>query len=236
MQNDDKSGIYCIENKVTNKKYIGQSVNINYRWSKHRYELNNNAHYNDYLQNAWNKYGEDKFVFYVLECCCKEELDEKEKYYIALYNTTDRNYGYNLQSGGQASNTPSYETCQKISASNKKAYLNSDLREKRSIDAYIQWSNPNIKEKITGKNNGMYGKHHTEAARKKMSEKKKGKPSPHRIMIPVLCIETNEYFDCAAEAAHKFSVQSGSILGVCRGERKTCGGYHWKFLLENNTN
>lgn len=236
MQNDNKSGIYCIENKNNNKKYIGQSVNIHYRWTKHKHELNNNCHHNEYLQNAWNKYGENTFEFYVLEYCSKENLDEKEKYYISLYNSTNRDLGYNLQSGGQFSNTHSEESRKKISISNKKAYLNPDRVKIQSINAYKQWGNPNIKEKIMGQNNGMYGKHHTEEAKKKMSEKKKGKPSPLRIMIPVICVETNEVFDCAASAAHKFSIQSGGILAVCRGERKTSGGYHWKFLLENNMN
>ena len=40
MQNNIISGIYCIENKVNNKKYIGQSKNINDRWYKHKNELN----------------------------------------------------------------------------------------------------------------------------------------------------------------------------------------------------
>ena len=234
MQKILKSGIYCIENTKSNKKYIGQSVNIEDRWRRHISELNNGTHHNSHLQNVWNKYGEDYFKFYVLEYCDVSDLDEKERYYIGLYNTTDRDFGYNLQSGGQASNSHSDETKKKISESNKKAYQNEELRKVRSNDALKQWANPEIKEKIMGQNNGVYGKHHSEEARRKMSEKKKGKPSPKRLLIPVLCIELNEIFDCAATAAKEFNVQSGSILGVCRGDRKTCGGYHWKFLLENN--
>ena len=69
MQKERKSGIYCIENIITNKKYIGQSIDVNERWRKHISELNHNYHHNDYLQKAWNKYGEDSFKFYVLEYC-----------------------------------------------------------------------------------------------------------------------------------------------------------------------
>ena len=101
MQNERKSGIYCIENIITNKKYIGQSIDVDERWRKHISELNHNYHHNDYLQKAWNKYGEDSFKFYVLEYCDICELDTKEIYYIDLYNTTDRNIGYKLTSGGQ---------------------------------------------------------------------------------------------------------------------------------------
>lgn len=235
MQNKErKSGIYCIENIKTHKKYIGQSVNVDDRWRKHRYELNKGSHDNSYLQNSWNKYGEEYFNFYILEYCSLDLLDEKERYYIDYYNTMDRDLGYNLKSGGQDHNFQCEEVRKKISESTKKAYQNSNLKEIRSNDALKQWANPEIKEKIMGKNNGMYGKHHSEEARRKMSEMKKGKSSPKRNMTPVLCIELNKVFKCATDAAKEFSMQSGGILQVCRGERKTAGGYHWKFLLENN--
>ena len=58
MRKNNTIGIYCIENTINNKKYIGQSVEIENRWSKHRSELNKNKHDNDYLQKSWNKYGE----------------------------------------------------------------------------------------------------------------------------------------------------------------------------------
>ena len=85
-----------------------------------------------------------------------------------------------------------------------------------------------------GKNNGMFEKRHTEEARRKISEAASGRISKKRIMIPVLCVELNKVFDCAADAAKEMGVQSSGILGVCRGIRKTIGGYHWKFLSENN--
>ena len=128
MQNEIKSGIYCIENITTNKKYIGQSIDINDRWRKHISELNHSSHHNDYLQKAWNKYGENDFKFYVLEYCSDDELDEKEIYYINLYNTIDRKYGYNLKTGGQANCHHTDEVKNKISESNKKAYQNQELR------------------------------------------------------------------------------------------------------------
>ena len=230
MQNEIKSGIYCIENITTNKKYIGQSTDINDRWRKHISELNHNSHHNDYLQKAWNKYGEDDFEFYILEYCNEDELDEKENYYINFYDTIDRKYGYNLKSGGQAHCHHTEEVKNKISESNKKAYQNQELRELRSINALKQWANPNIKEKIMGSNNGMYGKHHNEETRQKISKNRSGIPSHKRNRTPVFCIELNRKFDDATEAGKKLSLDGSAILKVCQGKRKTCGGYHWKFL------
>ena len=56
-------GIYQIKNIINNKSYIGQSTDINKRIAKHKASLRHNKHNNSHLQNAYNKYGEDKFVF-----------------------------------------------------------------------------------------------------------------------------------------------------------------------------
>lgn len=234
MRKNIQSGIYCIENIINNKKYIGQSVDVESRWSKHQSSLNKGNHDNRYLQNSWNKYGKHNFKFYILEYCLDNELDIKEIYYIDHYNTMNRDYGYNLRSGGQSTHYVCEEVKQKISDSNKKVYQTTNLKEVRSIDALNQWANPEIKKKIMGENNGMYGKHHTEDTRKKMSEKAKGRRSPIRNTTPIICIELNQIFADACTAAQEFSCQSGSILQVCRGKRKTCAGYHWQFITENN--
>lgn len=60
-------GVYIINNKINNHNYIGSSVNIKKRFSRHKTELRNNKHPNKYLQRAWNKYGEDNFEFSIVE-------------------------------------------------------------------------------------------------------------------------------------------------------------------------
>ncbi len=98
------SGIYCIENLVNGKKYIGLSINIEDRWYVHKTTLRGNYHDNSYLQNAWNKYGENNFEFWIIEKCGKNEtiLKKKEMHYIRFYNSFahDKNGGYNLSRGG----------------------------------------------------------------------------------------------------------------------------------------
>lgn len=109
-------GIYCIENLLNHKKYIGQSVDIYKRFYDHKRHLKLNRHDNSYLQNEWNKHGSDNFLFYIITQCTVEELDQLEIFYINKFNTLNRTYGYNLQSGGQlASHFPTDEIRQKLS-------------------------------------------------------------------------------------------------------------------------
>lgn len=132
------SGIYCIENLTTKKKYVGQSVDIKSRIAKHINELTHVKHHNDYLQNAWNKYGPEDFIFYTLEECQIEALDERECYYIELLNTLNRDCGYNLKTGGQSGGAiVSDYVRKKMSDSIKKSYQsNPDLIEQSREKGY----------------------------------------------------------------------------------------------------
>lgn len=62
-----KSGIYQIINLITGVVYIGSAKHLKNRWITHKWELNRNIHHSNYLQNAWNKYGEEVFEFRVLQ-------------------------------------------------------------------------------------------------------------------------------------------------------------------------
>jgi group I intron endonuclease len=78
----EKSGIYKITNISDNKLYIGSAINLKKRESNHFYDLENNKHHNVHLQRAYNLYGNNNFIFGILEYCPKEFLLIKEQYYI----------------------------------------------------------------------------------------------------------------------------------------------------------
>ena len=80
------SGIYQIENKINSKVYIGSSNNIKRRWQKHKALLRHNKHPNSHLQAAWNKYGEDNFIFSIIELCNIDSLLDREQYFINIRN------------------------------------------------------------------------------------------------------------------------------------------------------
>lgn len=70
--------IYCIENE---KGYVGSSYDIEGRFCNHKSNLRNNKHKNNHLQNAYNKYGKEKFEFSILKLCERNELVEQEQFY-----------------------------------------------------------------------------------------------------------------------------------------------------------
>jgi group I intron endonuclease len=89
-------GIYKIENKVNGKIYIGSSIEVHVRLMNHKYMLRANKHDNEYLQKSFNKYGEDNFIFSLVELCDIAELIVKENFYIDKFSSNDLKLGYNL--------------------------------------------------------------------------------------------------------------------------------------------
>ena len=102
-------GIYKITNKTNGKAYIGASTNIEDRWYNH------NHHRNQRMYQIMDKYGGNgNFTFEIIEECSVEELRDKERYYIKLYDTKVPK-GYNLTGGGEHnSNTTGYYRVSKI--------------------------------------------------------------------------------------------------------------------------
>jgi len=87
-------GIYMIKNKINGKFYIGSSVDIAYRWARHKRQLRNGNHHSIHLQRAWDKYGEENFEFKVIEECSEDITFKREQYYLDLYKSYNNDVGY----------------------------------------------------------------------------------------------------------------------------------------------
>jgi len=95
--NTKDSGVYLIKNIVDNKVYVGSAKRLIERLSLHKHLLRNNKHHSIHLQRAWNKYGENIFIFGVLEIIeNNQDLIVVEQKYIDRYDSANQNYGYNI--------------------------------------------------------------------------------------------------------------------------------------------
>lgn len=140
-------GIYCITNKLNNKRYVGKSVNIERRFIYHRYLLTrytrNKKSTNRHLFNAVKKYGIDNFSFDIIELfdyIDEDQLSNRELYWIDFYDTCNRNHGYNLRRD-----------------SSTKMIVHDETRKIAS-------------ENFSGENNPNYGNYWSEEQKLKMSE------------------------------------------------------------------
>ena len=186
--------IYKIVNDINNKVYIGQTIDIEKRWYKHRYLASSG--FDRHLYNAMRKYGIDNFHIEVIEECPEEELDEREKHWIQQYNSTDRNYGYNKSFGGEGGDTWSLNDHKDKTSAILSSKLKGKVHSKESYEAAAEkrrgtHMSVEQKQKISeslkeGYRTGRIktvppphydrtGSHHTDESKHKMSIARRGK-------------------------------------------------------------
>ena len=199
--------IYAHQNKINNKIYIGQTsqTNLNNRWK-------NGLGYKTctYFYRAIQKYGWDNFEHLILEQgeWTQEEANQKEQFYILQYDSTNPEKGYNLIDFKQ----------QKISPkANQKAVEWMKQHPEfglARVQEMLEWQQKHPEEMLAMRRIN---------AQKAANARKKA----------VQCIETGVVYESASEAARANPNTSQSkICMVCRGQRNTCGGLHWKYYDE----
>jgi group I intron endonuclease len=110
------SGVYTIQNTVNSKIYVGCSINISKRINTHKIKLKRGVHDNIYLQRSWDKYGENSFLFSILDVYEEDYILSFENYWVNMLNSNNKKYGYNLKyaSPSRKSTRHSRETIEKI--------------------------------------------------------------------------------------------------------------------------
>lgn len=208
---EDKLGvIYKITNMVNGKAYIGQTVDFQRRKRNH---LNATTKYS--IHKAFDKYGIENFEWSIIEDNIpKDKLDEREIYWIDYYDTY--NNGYNETRGGD------------------------------NAESLVNWIKNNPEEVLNNARNGLkyaeeYWKQHPGKREKQIREAQK--QGVRAVMRKVRCIELDLVFESLAEA-ERWSQSSANpngkkashqhIAHVCKGDRHTCGGYHWEYVDKNN--
>lgn len=231
------SGVYMIRNRLDFRVYIGSSNNLYKRINQHKKELEKNIHPNSYLQNFVNKYGLDNIYVEILEII-NTNLLITEKKYIDLYNSANRQNGFNLDPNPVYRNSVpcSQETKNKISLANLN--VSDEIKRKRianclkMVEKRLQMVSEGYSWPIHNKGVPM-----SEEQKKKSSDNfkrlyKEGKLKSNQE-IPVIQYSKDEVFiqsfKSAAEACRKLGIEQMNIGACCRGKRKTAGGFKWKF-------
>ncbi len=276
--------IYKITNKINGKIYIGQTTrSLQHRWRKHCESTSGCTA----LSSAIKKYDKENFTVEQIDVATtREELDQKESYWIAYYDSMSPN-GYNLTGGGDRPCEVSEETrmkrrianlgkkmseeaCKKMSLAKKGTKLSEERKNKLRECSRKWWSIPENrarmceinKANMTPERREAISKFHKGRKRspetveklrlantgKKCSEETKAKLRAFNLgkkLSPeiaekigkghwkrVICIETGEVFCSVTEAGNRYKVGGCHISSVCRGKRKTAGGFTWRYVDE----
>lgn len=154
-----QSVIYKIINSVNNKFYIGSTINQYERFRNHRNRLRNNKHHAKHLQAAWNKYGEDAFIFHVIEII-PEDASLQAAEDVWLQEHVGKEYCYNKS---KYSDTP----MRGIAKEDHPSY------GKQMAEATKQL----IRNARHAQDDPRLGKKHTEATKQIIREKKLANPT-----------------------------------------------------------
>lgn len=213
-------GIYKATNKINNKCYIGKSVDIDYRINRHRRDAfrETSSAYNCYFYKAIRHYGLDNFTFEVIEECDVEKLDDREKYYIKLYNSYYKNGGgYNLTRGGDGALKQDYQ-------------LICDL-----------WNDgltiSDIAKKVHGSRNTVKNilkiceADYSEEEARRRGTLKKCIPIERRSMLG----EFIDVWPSSKEIERKFGIDHSSVIDCCNYLVRYAGGYKWRYAERSET-
>lgn len=209
---EKQCGIYCIENLIDHKKYIGQSVDIYHRWLTHRSDLRNNNHANIHLQRAWNKYGEENFKHYILEECEETFLNDCEIKWINFYNSYKD--GYNRTIGGEGT----------------RGFVLSEERKKQiSKDLTGRYYSPETRELMRKHILEQFQDETFLSAFYKNIEFQK---------TPISCYNETGYISDYPDihtAGRAIKAEPTNICKVLKGKHKTCNGFTFCYSYETLT-
>jgi group I intron endonuclease len=168
-----ESGIYKIVNIINNNIYIGSAVTLNRRFSQHIRQLNTNKHYNNKLQNSWNKYTEINFNFIIIEYCEKDKLIIREQHYIDKENP---NFNICKIAGSKLGTKMSDKQKKHLSKINTGKKLSDETKEKISLSNLGKSKNKGkslsneTKQKMSESAKKRKRQPHSEETKKKISE------------------------------------------------------------------
>ena len=161
-------GIYAITNILTDTIYYGSSCNIEKRFTNHKTDLKYNRHKNPYLQNSFNKYGFEAFVFTPVQLIeNKEDIIKKEQDFIDnAYFIGLKTFNFNDASGWPVGLKHTEETKKKLHIVKTGVKHSEETKQQMKLSHIGKRHSDLTKKKIS---NSMTGKIIPEKVRQKIS-------------------------------------------------------------------
>jgi hypothetical protein len=230
-------GIYMIQNKINNKIYIGQAVNIANRFYDHKkgYGINHNSA----IDLAIQKYGEENFTFIILKECAKKDLNYWEAYFADFYDCYAPK-GYNINKCGEAFHNSSAD--KEISSYDLKSGLlvatYPSTHEAERQGGYCRQSIAavaNGKEKCKTAYN-LYWKWGHEPQIEIIKPKAGFNGGKFVYQYDLTTGKYINTFNSLAQAERYLNKPGANknSSAVCLGKRKSAYGYIWSYKLYNN--
>ena len=187
----DKVGIYQIRNTVNNKIYIGSAVNLKKRFNTHLNKLKTNIHENSKLQRAFDKYGEQNFIFEIIEFVeDKNKLLEHEQYWIDRFNIVKEGYNICPTAGNSLGRVVKQETRDKMSKNNARYWKGKKVPEHvrqnliKSLKSRTGSKNSKAVSVINLQDNNIFGSEVECAEYYKISTKTIREHCKHKVLKP----------------------------------------------------
>lgn len=199
--------IYMHKNKINNKIYIGYTYQ-----KKPEKRWKNGSSYKPcaHFYHAIQKYGWDNFEHIIIEegLFTEKYAGEREDYWINYYDARNPEKGYNINAGGYNGISPN--ACVKA----------------------LEWMNEHPEFGIERvKSMHKWQEEHPEEAHKMRLANVQIASSARKKSV--ICMETGTVYESASEAARNVNGTTQSkITMCCRGQRNTCGGFHWRYENE----
>lgn len=229
------AGIYCIENLINNKVYIGSTNNFKTRHSNHVKDLRTGKHHSYKLQSSFDKYGIQSFVFKKVEIIVNpDERLKKEQIYLDETKCYLEN-GYNVckkaKSRYDIKSRP--ETIEKLRIANTGKKHTEESKLKMSESQKNRKRKPlseTTKKKISDAQKGEKCKNFGKKRNDDFRKKTKDGMSHHCKIILQYDLDNNfiREFIGSGDAAKLTNSCDSHILKCTRGERKTHNNFIWK--------
>ena len=196
--------VYVHQNKTNGKRYVGitSRSDPNIRWQDGRGYSDKSR-----FRSAIIKYGWDGFDHIIIaNGLTEKDAKQMERLLIARWRTQDKEFGYNMTSGGDGTPDchPSEETRAKLSEARKRENLSEETLRRRS--------------------EGLRGRKFTDEHKRKIGD-------GNSKAIDMLDMNGNyiRSFRGAHDAELELNISHSHISQCCTGKRMSTGGYKWRF-------